>query len=85
MPASIVILLMRAASEDDFSMKLWAWDKKNFPSIAHATRTAVAATLSLALLGQQIRRNPPSGDSSVNLFIGDSLRQSGARFCHLHS
>ena len=26
-----------------------------------------------------------SGDSSVNLFVHDSLRQSGARFCHLHS
>jgi uncharacterized membrane protein YccC len=27
-------------------MKLSAWDKKNLPSIAHATRTAVAATMS---------------------------------------
>jgi hypothetical protein len=26
-----------------------------------------------------------SGDSSVNLFVRDSLRQSGGRFCHLHS
>ena len=38
----------------------------------------------LPLLGQQIRRYPLSGDSSVNLFVGDSLRQSGTRFCHLH-
>jgi hypothetical protein len=39
----------------------------------------------LPLLGQQIRRHPLSGDSSVNLFVRDSLRQSGARFCYLHS
>ena len=26
-----------------------------------------------------------SGDSSVNLFVRDGLRQSGARFCHLHT
>jgi uncharacterized membrane protein YccC len=30
-------------------MKLWAWDKKNLPSIAHATRTAVAATVSVII------------------------------------
>lgn len=30
-------------------MKLWAWDKKNLPSIAPATRTAVAATLTLSV------------------------------------
>jgi len=28
-------------------MKLWAWDEKNLPSIAHAIRTAVAATVSV--------------------------------------
>src|SRR5438874_12255615 len=38
---------MRTGSEDDSSMKLWAWDKKNLPSIAHAIRTAVAATASV--------------------------------------
>jgi hypothetical protein len=53
-------------------MKLWAWDQKNFPSTTHAIRTAVAATLSLALTRQQIRRHPLSGDSSVNLFVLDS-------------
>jgi uncharacterized membrane protein YccC len=30
-------------------MKLWTWDKKNIPSITHATRTAVAATLSVLI------------------------------------
>ena len=39
----------------------------------------------LSLLAQQVRRHPLLGDSSVNLFVRDSLRQSGARFCHLHS
>jgi uncharacterized membrane protein YccC len=31
------------------SMKLWAWDEKNLPSITHAIRTAVAATASLII------------------------------------
>src|SRR5438445_13386484 len=30
-------------------MKLWAWDKKNLPSIGHAIRTAVAATASVII------------------------------------
>ena len=30
-------------------MKLWAWDKKTFPSITHAIRTAVAATVSVII------------------------------------
>jgi uncharacterized membrane protein YgaE (UPF0421/DUF939 family) len=30
-------------------MKLWAWDEKNLPSIAHAIRTAVAATASVMI------------------------------------
>jgi uncharacterized membrane protein YccC len=30
-------------------MKLWAWDEKNLPSIAHAIRTAVAATASVLI------------------------------------
>jgi Aromatic acid exporter family member 1 len=30
-------------------MKLWAWDEKNLPSIAHAIRTAVAATVSVII------------------------------------
>src|SRR6202040_3937131 len=30
-------------------MKLWVWDKKNLPSIAHAVRTAVAATASVII------------------------------------
>ena len=28
-------------------MKLWAWDEKNLPSITHAIRAAVAATVSV--------------------------------------
>jgi uncharacterized membrane protein YccC len=30
-------------------MKLWAWDEKNLPSITHAIRTAVAATVSVII------------------------------------
>jgi uncharacterized membrane protein YccC len=30
-------------------MKLWAWDEKNLPSITHAARTAVAATVSVII------------------------------------
>ena len=30
-------------------MKFWTWDKKNLPSITHAIRTAVAATLSVII------------------------------------
>jgi uncharacterized membrane protein YccC len=30
-------------------MKLWAWDRKNLPSITHAIRTAVAATASVII------------------------------------
>jgi len=31
------------------SMKLWAWDEKNLPSITHAIRTAIAATTSVVI------------------------------------
>jgi uncharacterized membrane protein YccC len=30
-------------------MKLWTWDEKNLPSITHAIRTAVAATVSVII------------------------------------
>lgn len=30
-------------------MKLWTWDKRNLPSITHAIRTAVAATVSVMI------------------------------------
>jgi uncharacterized membrane protein YccC len=30
-------------------MKLWAWDKNNLPSITHAIRTAVAASVSVII------------------------------------
>jgi hypothetical protein len=30
-------------------MNLWAWDEKNLPSITHAIRTAVAATVSVII------------------------------------
>jgi uncharacterized membrane protein YccC len=33
--------------ERSFGMTLWAWDKKNLPSIMHTIRTAVAATASV--------------------------------------
>ncbi len=35
--------------KDHLPMKLWAWDKKNLPSITHAIRTAVAATVSVII------------------------------------
>ena len=34
-------------------MKLWSWKKENLPSISHAFRTAVAATISI-LLGRLV-------------------------------
>jgi len=40
---------MRTGGEDDSLMKLWAWDKKNLPSITHAIRAAVAATVSVII------------------------------------
>jgi uncharacterized membrane protein YccC len=45
----IVTLPTQTRSEDDSSMKLWAWDEKNLPSIMHAIRTAVAATASVII------------------------------------
>src|SRR5213594_3684077 len=30
-------------------MKLWAWDENNLPSMTHAIRTAVAATVSVVI------------------------------------
>jgi len=40
---------MRTGGEADSLMKLWAWDKKNLPSITHAIRAAVAATVSVII------------------------------------
>src|ERR1700746_229754 len=40
---------MQTDNEDDLFMKLWTWEKENLPSIAHAIRTAVAATLSVII------------------------------------
>jgi uncharacterized membrane protein YccC len=44
-----VILPRQTVGEDDSFMKLWAWDKKNLPSITHAIRTGVAATVSVMI------------------------------------
>ena len=30
-------------------MKLWTWKRENLPSLSHALRTAVAATLSVVI------------------------------------
>src|SRR5436305_13251085 len=30
-------------------MKIWTWDEKNLPSVTHAIRTAVAATVSVVI------------------------------------
>lgn len=39
----------QTGNEDDWSMKLWAWDENNLLSITHAIRTAVAATVSVII------------------------------------
>jgi len=44
-----VTLPMQTDNEDDSFMKLWTWDEKNLPSITHAIRTAVAATVSVII------------------------------------
>ncbi len=43
------ILPKRVLWKDHARMKLWAWDKKNLPSIGRAIRTAVAATASVII------------------------------------
>ena len=43
------ILPKQVRWKDHLPMKLWAWDKKNLPSITHAIRTAVAATVSVVI------------------------------------
>jgi uncharacterized membrane protein YccC len=45
----IAALQRQTGREDDFFMKLWAWDEKNLPSMTHAIRTAVAATASVII------------------------------------
>jgi uncharacterized membrane protein YccC len=37
------------ACEESFVMKLWKWKPKNVPSVIHSIRTAIAATVSLAI------------------------------------
>jgi len=44
-----VTLPRQTGNEDDWSMKLWAWDENNLLSITHAIRTAVAATVSVII------------------------------------
>src|SRR5436190_17367119 len=46
---SIVILPMRTGGGDDLFMKFWTWKQENLPSITHAIRTAVAATVSVII------------------------------------
>src|SRR5205085_4158140 len=38
-----------ARRKDHAQMKLWAWEEKNLPSITHAIRTAVAASVSVII------------------------------------
>ena len=40
---------MPIGGEDDSFMKFWTWKGENLPSITHAIRTAVAATLSVII------------------------------------
>jgi len=46
---AIVDLAKRARRQKDGSMKFWTWEEKNLPSITHAIRTAVAATVSVII------------------------------------
>jgi len=43
------ILPKQVCWKDHARMKLWAWDEKNLPSITHAVRTAIAATVSVLI------------------------------------
>jgi uncharacterized membrane protein YccC len=49
---------MRTGGEDDSLMKFWAWDKKNLPSITHAIRAAVAATVSVVIARLVLKKMP---------------------------
>jgi len=40
---------MRTGGGDDLFMKFWTWKQENLPSITHAIRTAVAATVSVVI------------------------------------
>ena len=44
-----MILHVPAGGEDDSPMKFWTWEKENLPTIRHAIRTAVAATVSVTI------------------------------------
>ena len=37
------------ACEESVVMKLWKWERENLPSVIHSIRTAIAATVSLAV------------------------------------
>ena len=57
---------------------------------SYESHVAAAASFETSAMGVALTRTADpsassSGDSSVNLFVRDRLRQSGARFCHLHS
>src|SRR5881296_4372330 len=43
------ILPKLVCRKDHVRMKLWTWDEKNLPSVTHAIRTAVAATVSVII------------------------------------
>ncbi len=45
----IVILPTRIGGEHDSPMKFWTWKEENLPSITHAIRTGVAATVSVLI------------------------------------
>jgi uncharacterized membrane protein YccC len=59
----IAALQRKTEREDDFFMKLWAWDEKNLPSMTHAIRTAVAATASV-IIARLVQMPEPIGPRS---------------------
>ena len=42
-------MLSLNACEESLGIKLWKWEQENLPSVVHSIRTAIAATLSLAV------------------------------------
>jgi Fusaric acid resistance protein-like len=52
-------------------MKLWAWDKKNLPSITHAIRTAAAATASV-IIARLVRMPEHYGAAIATLVVMQS-------------
>ena len=49
MVACNIVLPTLGSLREIIAVKLWKWDRENLPSIVHSIRTAIAATVSLAI------------------------------------